>query len=81
MQRTKEERQAEIKPIIQKLSELKVKAADHPEIRELFAKIQHYIQTGKRTLINIPFPKADVDIEGVLEVEVGKRVWVKFKRG
>ena len=31
MQRTKEERQAEIKPIIQKLSELKVKAADHPE--------------------------------------------------
>ena len=79
--RTKEQRMAEIKPIIKKLSELKIKACDHEEIRELLTKIQVYIQHGERIEINIPFPIADVDIEGVLATDVKERVWVKFTRG
>jgi hypothetical protein len=79
--RTKEQRMAEIKPIIKKLSELKIIAADHPEIRELLTKIQVYIQQGERIEINIPFPIADVDILGVLATDVTERVWVKFSRG
>jgi hypothetical protein len=78
--RTKEERIAETMPIIKKLSELKINAAEHLEIRELFKNIQTYIQTGERIEINIPFPIADVDIKGVLATNVKERVWVKFTR-
>ena len=76
--RTKEQRQAEALPIIKKLSELKISAAEHPEIRLLLQHIQTYIQTGERIIIDIPFPQADVDIKGVLATDVKERVWVKF---
>jgi hypothetical protein len=79
--RTKEQRISEIKPIISKLTELKIKANEHPEIRELLTKIQVYIQQGERIVINIPFPIADVDIQGVLATDVKEKVWVKFTRG
>ena len=80
-ERSKEERQAEALPIIKELTKLKLKAVEHPEIRELISLIQHYIQTGQRTEIDIPFPIADVDIKGVLAVDKKERVWVKFTRG
>lgn len=79
--RTKEQRIKEIKPIIQKLSDLKIKASDHEEIQELLTKIQVYIHQGERLEINIPFPIADVDIVGVLATDVKERVWLKFSRG
>ena len=78
--RTKEQRIAEIKPIIKKLTELKIKTTDHPEIRELMSQIQIYIQQGSRIELKIPFPAADVDIVGVLATDVKERVWVKFTR-
>jgi hypothetical protein len=78
--RTKDQRIAEAFPIIKKLSELKLKASEHPEIRELLQHIQTYIQNGERTLIDIPFPIADVDIKGVLATDLKERVWVKFTR-
>jgi hypothetical protein len=78
--RTKEQRIAEIKPIISKLSELKIKASDHEEIKELLTKIQVYIHQGERLEINIPFPIADVDIIGVLATDVTERVWLKFTK-
>ena len=78
MYRTKEERIKEIKPIIEKLTELKIKASEHEEIRELLTKIQVYIQQGERIEIDIPFPIADVDIKGVLATELKERVWIKF---
>ena len=79
--RTKEQRMAEIKPIISKLNELKLKASDHVELKELLTKIQVYIQQGERIEINIPFPIADVDIVGVLATDLKERVWLKFTRG
>jgi hypothetical protein len=78
--RTKEQRISEIKPIINKLSELKIKASEHEEIRELLTKIQIYIQQGERIELNIPFPIADVDIKGVLATDIKERVWVKFSK-
>ena len=79
--RTKDQRMNEIKPIIQKLNEMKIKTSEHREIKELLTKIQVYIQQGERIEINIPFPIADVDIVGVLATDVSERVWVKFTRG
>jgi hypothetical protein len=78
--RTKTERVAAIKPIIQKLTDLKISANEHEEIRELLTKIQVYIQQGERIEINIPFPIADVDIIGVLATDINERVWVKFTK-
>jgi hypothetical protein len=78
--RTKEQRISEVKPIIQKLSELDIKASEHEEIRELLHKIQIYIQQGERIVIHIPFPIADVDIKGVLATDVKERVWIKFTK-
>ena len=78
--RTKEQRISEIKPIINKLSELKIKASEHEEIRELLTKIQIYIQQGERIELNIPFPIADVDIKGVLATDIQERVWIKFSK-
>ena len=78
--RTKEQRIAEVKPIIKKLTDLKIKASDHEEIRELMTKIQVYIHQGERLELNIPFPMADVDIVGVLATDVAERVWVKFTK-
>ena len=51
--RTKEQRITEIKPIINKLTELQIKASEHEEIRELLTKIQIYIQQGERIEIYI----------------------------
>lgn len=78
--RTKTERVAAIKPIIQKLTDLQISANEHEEIRELLTKIQVYIQQGERIEINIPFPIADVDIVGVLATDINERVWVKFTK-
>jgi hypothetical protein len=79
--RTKEERMMAVKPILQKLTELSLRAADHSAIRELISKIQVYIQHGERIEINIPFPIADVDIVGLLTPDANERVWVKLTRG
>ena len=79
-ERTKLQRTAEAIPIIKKLSDLKINAAEHPEIRTLMQHIQTYIQTGERILIDIPFPIADVDIKGVLATDLKERTWVKFTR-
>ena len=80
MYRTKEQRIKEIKPIIEKLSELKIKASEHEEIRELLTKIQVYVHQGERIEINIPFPIAEVEIKGVLATELKERVWIKFTK-
>ena len=79
-ERTKAQRQAECLPIIKKLSELKITAVEHPEIRELLHYLQTYIQNGERIEFTIPFPKADVDIKGLLATNVKERVWVKFTK-
>ena len=78
--RTKEQRITEIKPIINKLTELQIKASEHEEIRELLTKIQIYIQQGERIEINIPFPIAGVEIKGVLATDIKERVCVKFSK-
>jgi hypothetical protein len=78
--RTKEQRILETRPIIAKLTELKIKASEHDAIRKLLTQIQVYIQQGERIEIKIPFPAADVDIVGVLATDIAERVWIKFTR-
>ena len=76
--RTKEQRQAEIKPIIIKLTELRLNVS-LDEIKKLFALLQNYVNNGERIEIDIPIESLNVRIRGVLENNLNKRVWVKME--
>lgn len=76
--RTKEQRQAEIKPIIIKLTELRLNVS-LDEIKNLFALLQNYVNNGERIEIDIPIESLNVRIKGVLESDFNKRVWVKME--
>ena len=78
MNRTKEQRQAEVRPIIVKLNELRLSPTQHDEIKLLFKEIQRYIQEDVRIELNIPFDAYNTTIEGVLATRLKERVWVKF---
>ena len=77
--KTKEERQAEIKPIIVKLRELKLTLQSHTEIKELFIQMQRYINEGVKVELDIPFPAYNCCIKGVLSIKRGEKVWVKLE--
>ena len=76
--RTIEQRKAEVKPIILKLTELHVSANQHDAIKQLFKELQRYVQDGVRIELNIPFDAYNTTIEGVLATNINERVWVKF---
>ena len=78
MSRTKEQRQLEVRPIIEKLTELHISLSKHDEIKQLFKEILRYIQDGVRIELNIPFDAYNTTIEGVLATRLKERVWVKF---
>ena len=75
--KTQEERQAEVRPIIEKLTEMNITVLE-PPIKELFSKMRLFVQIGEKIEINIPYPKTNQIIEGVLHPKIGKRTWVKM---
>ena len=75
--KTQEERRAEVRPIIEKLTELNITVME-PPIKELFSKMSFFVKNGEKTEINIPYPKTNQIIEGVLHPKIGKRTWVKM---
>ena len=75
--KSQEERQAEVRPIIEKLTELNITVLEVP-IKELFSKMSFFVKTGEKIEINIPYPKTNQIIEGVLHPKIGKRTWVKM---
>jgi hypothetical protein len=77
--RTKEERQAEIKPIIIKLRELRLSIQEHTEIKDLFKQMQLYINEGVNVELDIPFPAYNCCIKGVLSINRREKVWVKLE--
>ena len=78
--RTKEERQNEVLPIIKKLNELQLTIYRHKEIKEFFEQLQKYIQEGIKIKINIPIEELNIRIKGTLAVNVNERVWVKLEQ-
>ena len=77
--KTKEERQAEIKPILVKLRELNLSIQSHTEIKERFIQMQRYITEGVKVELDIPFPAYNCCIKGVLSIKRGEKVWVKLE--
>jgi len=65
--RTKAERQAQVKPILEKLTELQLHASKFPAVKALMVQIQDYIKNGEPQQINIVFPEFGRRIKGTLE--------------
>jgi len=76
--RTKEERQNEVKEILNKLSEFDLNMTYEP-IKKLYQKFKEYIQEGNRIEVNIPFPEINRRIKGILAISVREEVWVNLK--
>lgn len=83
MNRTKEQRQKEILPIIKKMNELGLTINKHEELKDFFTQMKKYIQDeeGKKNVdINIPIEELGIRIKGVLAVNINERVWVKLEQ-
>ncbi len=65
--RTKAERQAQVKPILEKLSELKLYASKFAAVKALMLHIQDYVTNGEPQKVNIVFPEFGRRIKGTLE--------------
>jgi hypothetical protein len=78
MERTKEQRQIEVRKIISKLTQLHL-STTHDEIKQLFKHMKTFVDDGIIVNINIEFPAMNVRIKGVLETNIKKQVWVKLE--
>ena len=65
--RTKQERQNEVKHILEQLNEFQLNTTYEP-VRKLFVKFKEYISKGERLIVNIPFPEINRRIKGVLAI-------------
>jgi hypothetical protein len=71
-ERSKDERKEQVRPIFEKLTELKLLVSEHDEIKELFQMISAYVKTGDKQTINIAFPAINRRIKGALEPNTSK---------
>jgi hypothetical protein len=76
--RTKEQRQNEVKTIIKKLNELHLNTS-YDGIKSLFQNMKQYNDSNEPIIINIPCPELNIRITGVLEIDLRKKVWVKLE--
>ena len=76
--RTKEQRQEEVKEILKQLSKFELTPRYEP-VKELYKQFKHYIDTGDRIEINIPFPMINRRIKGLLAASVNEDVWIKLQ--
>jgi len=76
--RTKEERQGEVKEILNQLSKFDLNIKYEP-IKKLYKLFKEYINEDRRIEVNIPFPEIDRRIKGLLAISVREDTWVNLK--
>ena len=77
-ERTQEQRREQIRPIIDKLTELQMNVS-YPAIRELYKVLNQFIKTGEDTKFKIPFPEFSRKIKGELSNAPYIPCWVKLE--
>ena len=77
-ERTIEQRREQVRPIIDKLTELQMNIS-YPAIRELYKQLNHFVKTGEDTKIKISFPEFSRKIKGELSNATYKQCWVKLE--
>ena len=78
IERTIEQRREQVRPIIDKLTELQMNIS-YPAIRELYKQLNQFVKTGEDTKIKIQFPEFGRRIKGELTNAVYKPCWVKLE--
>lgn len=76
--RTKEERQAQVRPILEKLNELKLYASKFDAIKKLMLQIKDYVSNGEPQQVNIVFPEFNRRIKGTLETSRWSESMIKM---
>tara|TARA_Y100000748_G_C15502018_1_gene490484 strand:+ start:691 stop:993 length:303 start_codon:yes stop_codon:yes gene_type:complete len=76
--RTREQRQAEVRKIVDKLTELNLTTAHEPVV-ELMSVMCDYVNTGNECVVDIQFPALNRRIVGKLTAYVNEPVMVKLK--
>ena len=79
LSRNREERQAAIKPVLKKLTELHLDPISYESIKLLYINLKNYIHNGERIELNIPFNEYNCTIKGVLATDKNEQVWVKLE--
>ncbi len=77
-ERTQEQRRGQIRPIIDKLTELQMNIS-YPAIRELYKQLNQFVKTGEDAKIKIPFPEFSRKIKGELSNAPFIPCWVKLE--
>ncbi len=77
-ERTIEQRREQVRPIIDKLTELQMNIS-YPAIRELYKQLNHFVKTGEDAKIKISFPEFSRKIKGELSNATYKHCWVKLE--
>jgi hypothetical protein len=77
-ERTIEQRRAQVRPIMDKLTELQMNVS-YPSIRELYKQLQLFVKTGEDAKIKIPFPEFSRKIRGELSNATYKPCWVRLE--
>ena len=77
--RTKEERQEEVQIIMNTLTQFEL-TTEYAEVRQLIELLQSYIENGERIVVNIPFPKINRCIQGILAISKREKVWIRLKQ-
>ena len=77
-ERTIEQRREQVRPIIDKLTELQMNVS-YPAIRELYKQLSQFIKTGEDAKIKIPFPEFSRKIKGELSNAPYIPCWVKLE--
>jgi len=77
-ERTVEQRRQQVRPIIDKLTELQMNIS-YPAIRELYKQLNQFVKTGEDAKIKIAFPEFSRKIKGELSNARYKQCWVKLE--
>ncbi len=77
-ERTIEQRRDQIRPIVEKLTELQMNVS-YPAIRELYKQLSHFVRTGEDAKIKIAFPEFSRKIKGELSNAPYIPCWVKLE--
>ena len=80
-ERSKDERKQQVKPILEKLTELKLYASKFAAVKSLMLQIQDYVANGEPQKVNIVFPEFGRRIKGTLETNRHVESSIKLQGG
>lgn len=77
--RTKEQRQEQVKEVLNKLTEFDLNITYEP-VKKLYSLFKEYIQEDRRIEVNIPFPEIKRRIKGLLAISINEETWISLQK-